>query len=430
MKKNLLFLLVLLSLPLITWAKNQENPNPGTYKLIVEGFDWGPAVSRLVLSMDQPIEEPRASDFEIFVSRSSSQGEIPEAARNGKRTVVTSYTSDSEGKRQVDGKFLTLILAVGPGNPIMSSMQYLRMGNRASNVWIDYQVTVLHAKSGLVWNQSNGILQEDLKEFDLSGKFTHQNTTLTYGAFAPKNVNGKAPLIIWLHGGGEGGTDPSIALLGNKAYNYASPEIQVLFGGAYVLAPQTPTFWMDSGQGMTRGQVNDIYNAAVFALIQDYVAKNPGIDPNRIYVGGCSNGGYISLKLIFEHPDYFAAGYISALAFNNEFVTDQMVQKIKNVPIWFVHSKDDMTTKPDETVVPLFDRLKKAGAKNVHFSYYDNVTDVTGLYGGEDFRYNGHWSWVYSHANTARLDLDGKPVRVDGKPVTIMEWVAAQRKKK
>ncbi|WP_332912338.1 prolyl oligopeptidase family serine peptidase [Algoriphagus boritolerans] len=138
--------------------------------------------------------------------------------------------------------------------------------------------------------------------------------------------------------------------------------------GAYVLVPQAPTFWMQGENGMTRGQTNDIYNVALMALIQDFVKSNPKIDPKRIYVGGCSNGGYMSLKLILEHPDYFAAGYISALAYNNEFITDTQVQSIKNVPIWFVHSKDDSTTKPDETVVPLYKRLKEAGAKKTSIS--------------------------------------------------------------
>jgi predicted peptidase len=225
--------------------------------------------------------------------------------------------------------------------------------------------------------------------------------------------------------------DPTIALLGNRAANYASPEIQTLFGdaGAYVLVPQSPTFWMQAAEGMTRGQTNDIYNEALFALIQDYVKSNPGIDPKRIYVGGCSNGGYMSLKLILEHPDYFAAGYISALAYDAQYVTEQDIQKIKQVPMWFVHSKDDGVTKPESTVVPLYDRLKKAGAKNVHFTFYDHVTDITGFYGGDNYHYNGHWSWIYVHANQARTGLDGSPVLVGGRPVTIMEWMAAQAKK-
>ena len=96
--------------------------------------------------------------------------------------------------------------------------------------------------------------------------------------------------------------------------------------------------------------------------------------------------------------------------------------------MWFVHAKDDNTTKPEETVVPVVDRLRKAGAKNVHFTYYDYVSDITGFYGGDDFRYSGHWSWIYVHANKSRTDLDGSPVLVNGRPATIMEWLAAQRK--
>lgn len=60
--------------------------------------------------------------------------------------------------------------------------------------------------------------------------------------------------------------------------------------------------------------------------------------------------------------------------------------------MWFVHSKDDTSTIPDETVVPLYIRMITSGACNVHFSYYDHVTDLTGIYGGENFYFPGHWS--------------------------------------
>jgi poly(3-hydroxybutyrate) depolymerase len=430
MKKYLNFLLlfsVFFSLSLSVEAKNS---NPGTYKLVVEGFDWGPAVNKLILANGEAVKDVSATDYEVFVSRSSKQGDIPPGLQSGKRTVVFAYTSDENGQRTEGGNFVTLVLAVGPVLPIGSPIQYMRVGDRASNYWIDYDVTVIQSNTGKVWSEEIGRKMPIVDEYDLKGKFSQGSTSLTYASFTPKNVQGKSPLIIWLHGGGEGGLDPTIALLGNKAFNYASPEIQMLFGGAYVLVPQAPTFWMQAADGMTRGQTNDIYNETLFALIQDFVAKNPKIDPARIYVGGCSNGGYMSLKLIMEHPDYFAAGFISALAYSNEFISDAQVQKIKNVPMWFVHSKDDQVTKPAETVVPLFDRLKKAGAKNTHFSYYDHVTDITGFYGGDNYHYNGHWSWIYSHSNMARTDLDGSPVLLDGRPVTIMEWMAAQRKKK
>jgi poly(3-hydroxybutyrate) depolymerase len=430
MKKSYAFLLLFFWATLIS-SIAVSAPHPGSYTLIIEGFDWGPAVSKVVLHGAKAGKETNLSDFEVYVTRSTPLGEIPAAQASGKRTVLYSYPSDEKGNRQENGEHLTLVLSVSPVNPLGSGIQYLRMGNRASNVWIDYRLTVVHAKTGAIWNQESGRIRPIVDDFDLKGTFTHQNTTLTYAAFTPKNLSAPAPLIIWLHGGGEGGTDPTIALMGNKAFNYASPEIQVLFGeGAFVLAPQTPTFWMNAGEGMTRGQVNDIYNAAVFALIDDFVRKNPQVDPTRIYVGGCSNGGYMSLKLILEHPSYFAAGYISALAYNNEFISDAQVQSLKQTPIWFVHAKDDSTTKAAETVLPLYDRLKKAGAKNVILSLYDTVNDITGFYGGNDFRYNGHWSWVYSHANVARTDKDGSAVLLNGRPVTIMEWTAAQKRKK
>jgi predicted peptidase len=104
------------------------------------------------------------------------------------------------------------------------------------------------------------------------------------------------------------------------------------------------------------------------------------------------------------------------------------MSNIKNVPIWFIQSKDDGVTNPTNTVIPVYERLKKAGAKNVHFTFYDRVIDLSGFYGGENYHFNGHWSWIYSHANHAKLDYDGSPVKLNGRPVTIMEWLAAQSK--
>jgi predicted peptidase len=252
---------------------------------------------------------------------------------------------------------------------------------------------------------------------------------MSYAAYQPKTRKDKSPLIIWLHGGGEGGTDPSIPIIANRAANYASEEIQAFFGGAYVLAPQCPTFWMQNAEGSsTRGKEDDIYNAGLMALIKDYVVKHPNIDQDRIYVGGCSNGGYMSLKLLLLYPEYFAAGYISALAYHSQFLTDAQIKSIKEVPIWFIQSKDDPVTLPEKTVVPVYQRLLAAGAKDVHFTYYDHVVDITGFFGGDNYRYNGHWSWIYSHVNHSKLDYDGSPVLLDGRAVTIMEWMAAQSK--
>jgi predicted peptidase len=136
----------------------------------------------------------------------------------------------------------------------------------------------------------------------------------------------------------------------------------------------------------------------------------------------------MAAKLLLLHPDYFAAGLISSCSYRPANLTDEQIASLKDVPIWFIHAADDGTTVPEETALPFYKRLKDAGAKNVHLSFYEHVTDVTGFFGGENYLYPGHWSWVYLHANKCRNDFDGSPVKIGGRPVTIMEWTAAQSK--
>jgi predicted peptidase len=350
--------------------------------------------------------------------------------------VIGGYVSDAEGRRLEAGRHITLVLAVAPNQPIGSPIQYSQEEGCSGNNWVDYNLTIRDETRGMIWNEEVNRIMPTIDRFDLSGRFSDGNgITMSYASYSPAddqysppNDQEKSPLIIWLHGGGEGGVDPAIPLVANKAANYASDEIQPIFGGAYVLVPQSPTRWMDSGEGTTRGETDDIYFEAVKALIEDFISEHPNVDRNRIYVGGCSNGAYLTFKLIIEHPDFFAAAFPSALAYRAANVTDAQIERIKNVPIWFIHSKDDGTTVPEQTVVPVYNRLKEAGAPNVHFTFYDHVVDITGFFGGDDYHYPGHWSWIYSHANAARRDYDGRLVTVNGRPVTIMEWLAAQSK--
>ncbi|MBX2822459.1 MAG: prolyl oligopeptidase family serine peptidase [Rhodothermaceae bacterium] len=399
----------------------------GEYGIVIEGYDWGPAVSKVILSLDEPVTIVNWSDYNVMVHRSSDCATIPANQILGSRRVLAGYVSNAKGKRLNEGNHVTLVLAVAPNLPIGSPIQYSRAEGCSGNSWINYDMTIRDETNGLIWNKEVNRIMPIIDRFDLSGKFSDGNgITMSYASYSPPNVQGKSPLIIWLHGGGEGGIDPSIPLVANRAANYASDEIQAIFGGAFVLSPQSPTRWMDSGQGTTRGEVNDIYYKAVKALIEDFISNNPNVDQNRIYVGGCSNGGYLALKLIIEYPDFFAAAFPSALAYWATNFTDAQANRIKNIPIWFIHSKDDTVTDPDQTVVPVYNKLKEVGAPNVHFTYYDHVVDITGFFGGEGYHYPGHWSWIYGHANEARQDYDGSLVKLDGRSVTIMEWMAAQ----
>lgn len=440
MKRTVLFLLIAaMSLPLSSFIVSNstniqsENPGPengGEYTVVIQGYDWGPAVSKVILPMNEGIEVANKEDYTVTVERKTDCTALSKEQASGERTVIYAYPSDAKGSKREKGSHATLVLWVSPDLPIGSPIQYTRNDKCRGNNWIDYHLTITNTATNQIWDKEGGRIMPIIDRFDLSGKYVHNDEiTLSYASYTPEITNQKSPLIIWLHGGGEGGTDPSIPLVANRAANYASDEIQTFFGGAYVLAPQSPTRWMHGVSGeTTRGQEDDIYHEALMALFNDFVAKHPDIDTDRIYVGGCSNGGYMTLKLILDHPDYFAAAFPSALAYYAEYVTDKQIQQIKDIPIWFIHSKDDPVTVADKTVVPLYKRLMDAGAKNVHVSFYDHVVDITGFFGGENYHYSGHWSWIYSHANESRFDYDGSPVLLDGRPVTVMEWMAAQKK--
>lgn len=437
MKNLILFTIITLFVSCHTVASIVDTPSPilvsetqkDTYIMVVEGYDWGPAASKVILTLDEVVSTAKKEAYSITVKRETDCKELTTEEANGERTVLYAYVSNEKGEKVAEGNHITLVLLVAPNLGISSPMMYIPQCN--GNVWVDYQMTIKDNSTNQVWNKEVGRIHPLVDEFDVSGKFVYkQDLTLSYADYTPITQQEKNPLIIWLHGGGEGGTDPTIVLMANRAANYASPEIQAYFGGAYVLVPQSPTFWMDKGnREYTRGEVNDKYNESLMALIKDYVANHPNIDTDRIYVGGCSNGGYMSLKLMLLHPDYFAASFPSALAYHTVHITDEQIESIKEMPIWFIHSKDDPVTKANETVVPVYKKLIATGAKNVHLSLYDHVVDITGFFGGDNYHYLGHFSWIYSHANLCRLDYDGEQVTLDGRPVTVMEWLAGQVRK-
>lgn len=80
--------------------------------------------------------------------------------------------------------------------------------------------------------------------------------------------------------------------------------------GIYVLVIQTPTLWMDGGNNQFHnGDFDSRYSEIFMDLIKKYLEVNIDVDLNRIYIGGCSNGGFMSMNMIIKHPDFFAAFY-------------------------------------------------------------------------------------------------------------------------
>jgi predicted esterase len=412
-----------------------------SYNLVHEIMDWGPATTKLVVDLGETVHNAAfdIDTFTVFVEKYDSRVTENPKIGEGFRKVTAIYTSDEQGTRADAGQYITLEVAYGFDDSLSSPMNYYN----GFNEWIDCRYTITQQKgiggvAGLVADSLQKTFRPQVDKFNLGGKITYNDSefgsiTLTYADYKPGGFRkgGDRPLIIWLHGGGEGGTDTTLPISANKATEFASGEVQRIFGGAaYVLVPQAPTMWMDTGREDPRDVGDDTTNKSKFTravknLIDFYVESNPGIDKNRIYVGGCSNGGFLTQILIMDYPDYFAAAFPICSAALDSMVLDEQLESIKDMPIWYVNAAADTTVVAIKNSLATYDRLVKLGAPHVYFSYPRDVRDVTGRYftaEGSAVVYPGHWSWIYVYNNALSQEINGVKI-------SILEWLSAQRKK-
>lgn len=126
---------------------------------------------------------------------------------------------------------------------------------------------------------------------ETKGSFSTKVTTShSYGYIlnTPKDLKTKKPLLIFLHGSGEKGTDlEKVKVHGPLKYSQTNTL------DAYIFAPQCPdnVYW-DS--------------ESLYQLIQKIINEN-AIDTNRIYLTGLSMGGWGAWNLAMAHPELFAA---------------------------------------------------------------------------------------------------------------------------
>ena len=206
--------------------------------------------------------------------------------------------------------------------------------------------------------------------------------------------------------------------------------IQDYFGGAaWVLVPQCPTFWMDDGVEQLGSSNKSIYSKPLRALIDTFVSQRADrIDADRIVIGGLSNGGFMTIRMCLDYPEFFSAGIATCAPFFVENQTPEVIATLAKTPLWFVHSKGDELVDPAQTVLPLYRKLHAAGAP-VHCTYFDHVEDLTGRYkepDGRPKRTFNHGVWIHVYNDFCHTDLDGTNVTLQGDPVGIWEWVARQ----
>lgn len=143
------------------------------------------------------------------------------------------------------------------------------------------------------------------KEAFLFGKGPEINGySIDYRYYSPvkENDNTKYPLVIWLHGLGNGLKEGD-QLDANDIAVWAKEDYQQRFKGsegAFILAARSleekGLFWDNCLIYPLRG--------AIDAFISE---NRENIDISRIYIGGYSMGGKMTLKMAMAYPEMFAA---------------------------------------------------------------------------------------------------------------------------
>ncbi len=193
--------------------------------------------------------------------------------------------------------------------------------------------------------------------------------SIDYRYYSPVKANDKTkyPLVIWLHGMGDGEYEGKQIEKSNIAY-WVSDDFQSRFKdtkGAFVLAARSVEeeglFWTDS---------------LIFPLrsaIDDFIAKNKkNIDVTRIYIGGYSMGGKMTLKMAVAYPEMFAAAFPICPAWTPG---EEAVSQLKDMPIWLTSGVPDPLVNYFAWVTPTWNNIvaNSNNKENLRFSSLSRV---------------------------------------------------------
>lgn len=191
-----------------------------------------------------------------------------------------------------------------------------------------------------------------LQEKFLFGKGPEVNGyAIDYRYFSPvkENDDMEYPLVICLHGMGDGAYDGKQVEKSNIAL-WASDEYQLRFkesGGAFILAPRSVE---EQGLFWTNDLIYPL-RAAADAFISE---NQENIDISRIYVGGYSMGGKMTLKMAVAYPEFFAAAFPICPAWTPG--TDATA-KLADMPIWLTSGAADPLVNYFTSVMPTWDNI-------------------------------------------------------------------------
>lgn len=155
----------------------------------------------------------------------------------------------------------------------------------------------------------------------------------------PLRPGQRYPLLVFLHGAGERGTDNHKQLTWLPKLMAEPRQREQL--PCFLLAVQCPedSKWVevpwDSTESQPMPAAPSLPLRAVVAAMQQLLAAEP-IDPDRVYLTGLSMGGYGAFDLASRYPDWFAA--VLPVCGGGDVL---QATRLRGLPIWAWHGDAD-----------------------------------------------------------------------------------------
>lgn len=410
-------------------AQTGTSKATGTYAYHIGGYDWGGRVDEVTLTLEEPINSVSADTFHVEETVETDD----DKTKTNELKVDDAWLTNEKGEKTDEpSRTVTLKLKaeVDRGNPLYFS------ASTGYNTWADpYTLDITVAEGKALTSEGNELTSVTIEK-EATGKTTavdeykeaeftaSDGFTYDYGLYEPAEKSDV--LFVWLHGQGEGGsyttkdaTDIKVCELAGDASFFLGEDFQKDTGGVNVLVPMCPTFWMDpdgtkeiGADCLKYGYRESAYTQSLVELI-DKIKTQTGSE--KVVIAGYSNGGYMAMNLAMEQGDAYDAYIPISEAMKDEYISDQDIENIKDLPLYFIFASSDKTVDPDLYERPTLKRLEAAGASDVTVYNPDKVLDLTGITdeNGQPVEYDGHFSWFDFVLNKAN---------VEGKP-TAFQWI-------
>lgn len=232
----------------------------------------------------------------------------------------------------------------------------------------------------------------DIKQIDsllTRNTFISKNTfKIPYRLYLPINAQEKLPLVIFLHGRGDRGTDNRSQIYHEASFilnkhSILKSNMQLKYP-CYILIPQcsdkteneewakwvgntpeTPFAGLGKNGSYVMHKNPSESGEAALELIEETI-KNYNIDANRIYLIGVSMGGFGVWEFTARKPHLFAAAIPMA-----GYSDSSQIENIKHIPYWIFHGNKD-EWNPVEGSRTMYQLLKQENA-DVKYTEYEGI---------------------------------------------------------